>query len=57
MGEIVKNCGTCAESRKNGSNTVYCRLYGIYISKTHERNCHRFFRGKEGADNAKGQDN
>lgn len=47
---IKKNCGTCVESRKTGDTTVYCKLYGIIISRKYERECHRFLKGEKDAD-------
>lgn len=47
---IKKVCGTCAESRKKGLNTVYCKLYGIYIRKDHECRYHHFLKGEKDAD-------
>ena len=37
----MRNCGNCADARKHGiGSQVYCRFYGIPISRNYDR-CHR----------------
>ena len=30
------NCGNCANARPYGYETVYCRMFGIFIASAHE---------------------